>query len=90
MKKICFITTSRADFGMIKVLVCEALKKNKDHKIFLIISGNHNDKFFGKSIKEIKFKKKIKIIKVFLSQRNKDSLEVSTSFSNFLKIFLTI
>ena len=29
MKKICFITTSRADFGMIEVLINEALKKKK-------------------------------------------------------------
>ena len=28
MKKICFITTSRADFGTLDELVKEAIKKN--------------------------------------------------------------
>ena len=48
MKKICFITTSRADFGMIKIIVDETLKNKKYFKTFLLISGNHNDSFFEK------------------------------------------
>lgn len=87
MKKICFITTSRADFGMIYAIINEALRSNKKHKIFLIVSGNHNDNFFGKSVTEIKFKKKVKIFKVFSNKKNQNFLEVAISFSNFLKNF---
>ena len=65
MRKICFITTSRADFGMIKIIVNEALKYKKNYKIYLIISGNHNDKFFGKSLSEIKLSNRVKIFKFF-------------------------
>ena len=85
MKKICFITTSRADFGMIKIIVDETLKNKKYFKTFLLISGNHNDSFFGKSLKEIQFKKGLKIVKAFSNQRNKNSLSVLLSFSSFLK-----
>ena len=86
MKKICFITTSRADFGMIEVLINEALKK-KNYKIYLIISGNHNDKVFGKSIKEINLSKKLKIEKIFFENKNKkeDKSTVALLFSNFLR-----
>ncbi len=87
MKKICFITTSRADFGMIKIIVNEALKHKKNYKIYLIISGNHNDKFFGKSLSEIKLNNGVKIFKVFSNKKNKNSLSVSLSFSDFLKKF---
>ena len=34
MKKICFITTSRADFGMIKIIVDETLKNKNILKPF--------------------------------------------------------
>ncbi len=87
MKKICFITSSRADYGMVEIMVNEALNYKKKYQIFLIISGNHNDNFFGKSINEIKFKKKIKIYRVFSNQRNKNLLSVALSFSKFLKKF---
>ena len=87
MKKICFITTTRADYGMVKIMVNEALKYKKKNQIFLIISGNHNDNFFGKSINEIKLKKEIKTYRVFSNQRNKNLLSVALSFSKFLKKF---
>jgi len=58
MKKICFITTSRADFGMVNTILDQAKKYKKKFQIFLIVSGNHDDKFFGESINEIKINKK--------------------------------
>ena len=77
MKKICFITTSRADFGMVKVIINVALNFKKKCKIFLIVSGNHSDNFFGKSISEIKFNKNLKIIKILSNQRNNNSQKVA-------------
>ena len=90
MKKICFITTSRADFGMVNIILDQAKKYKKKIKIFLIVSGNHNDKFFGKSINEIKVKKNVKKLTVFLNQRNINSCSVAISFSDFMKKYSLI
>ena len=57
MKKICFITTSRADFGTLNELIKEVIKTKL--LVQLIISGSHTDKFFGNTQKEINYKKKI-------------------------------
>ena len=40
MKKICFITTSRADFGMVSELIKASLLK-KNVKTSVIVSGDH-------------------------------------------------
>ena len=55
MKKICFITTSRADLGTLNVII-EEIAKIKSTKTQLIISGNHFDKIFGKTLQEVKKK----------------------------------
>ena len=90
MKKICFITTSRTDFGMVKIIINEAIKKKK-YKTSLIISGNHNENFFGKSIKEIYFNKNLKKFMIFLKQKNNEFLTVSASFAKIIdKITLTL
>jgi len=48
MKKICFITTSRADFGTLNELIKEVIKE-KSFLVQLIISGSHTSKIFGKT-----------------------------------------
>ena len=48
MKKICFITTSRADFGTLNELIKEVIKENF-FLVQLIVSGNHFSKIFGKT-----------------------------------------
>ena len=90
MKKICFITTSRADFGMVNTILDQAKKYKKKFQIFLIVSGNHDDKFFGESINEIKINKKIKKLRVFSKQRNIDSCSVAISFTDFMKKYSLI
>lgn len=57
--KISFITSTRADFGLLKNLILET-KKNKKFKVSVIASGSHFSKNFGKTFKEIE-KNKIKI-----------------------------
>ena len=84
MKKICFITSSRADFGMVDELVKESLSSKKI-QTHLIISGNHNDIIYGRSLKEIKIDKKAQVKKIFSNQRNQDNLSVGLSFSKYLK-----
>lgn len=57
--KISFITSTRADFGLLKNLILEA-KKNKRFKVSVIASGTHFCSKFGKTFKEIE-KNKIRI-----------------------------
>ena len=92
--KICFVTTSRSDYGFIEELLNEAsLKLKKKFKIFLIISGSHLSKFFGYTIKNIKKYKNIKIFKVKINdiKDSKESIIKNLSnsclkFSRVLKI----
>ena len=78
MKKILFISTSRADYGLLKDVIIETQKLNRE--TFLLISGSHLSKEFGKTISEIK-KDKIKNIiqKKILDKKFKD-----TDISNYL------
>jgi len=50
MKKICFITTSRADFGTLNELIKEIIKKNF-FSIQLILSGSISSNIFGNTKK---------------------------------------
>ena len=53
--KLCFVSTSRADYGTLKILIDKFIHKKKI-KIQLILTGNHSESIFG-SINEIKKKK---------------------------------
>ena len=86
MKRICFITTSRADFSTLDELIKETTKKNI-FKVQLIISGSHNNKIFGKTDKEIKKNKKYQIKKIKLNFQNKDTKSVALSFSQCVNKF---
>ena len=85
MKKICFITTSRADFGTLNELIKEAIKENF-FSVQLIVSGSHTSKIFGKTEKEIN-KKNCLIKKIKVSSQNKNSISVATSFSECVNKF---
>lgn len=56
MKKIIFVTGTRADYGKIKSLIVE-LKKRKKFKIFIFVTGIHNLKVFGKTRDQLVFDK---------------------------------
>jgi GDP/UDP-N,N'-diacetylbacillosamine 2-epimerase (hydrolysing) len=51
--KICIITSSRADFGLLKNLIIE-IKKNKKFSTSIIASGSHFSRKFGNTQSEIK------------------------------------
>ena len=93
-KKILFITTSRADYGACKNLI-SLLQSSKKIKFYLIASGTHLSKNFGKTINEIK-KDKIKIYKkINILKDNKannldDLIVAKNSFQYFLKTFQKI
>jgi UDP-hydrolysing UDP-N-acetyl-D-glucosamine 2-epimerase len=57
-KNICFITTTRAEFGLLEPLINETLKNDK-YTISLVVSGTHLSKKFGETYKEIESKFKI-------------------------------
>ena len=52
MKKILFISSSRADYGLLRNIILET-KKNKKIKVFVLVTGSHLSKQFGNTIKEI-------------------------------------
>ena len=61
LRKILFISTSRADYGLLRNVILETQKLNPE--TYLLITGSHLSKEFGKTISEIKKDRIKKIIK---------------------------
>ena len=61
MKKILFISSSRADYGLLRDVIKETQKINSG--TYLLVTGSHLSKEFGKTISEIKKDKIRNIIK---------------------------
>ena len=82
-KKICVITGSRSDYGLMQILINKFHKdKSIDLKIF--VTGMHLLPEFGNTYKEIlndnlKIEKKIKIMNYF---------DTPTSISKFVSYFI--
>ncbi len=53
MKKILFVSSSRADYGLLRNVILET-KNKKNTKIFLMVTGSHLSSTFGSTINEIK------------------------------------
>ena len=85
-EKICVISSSRAEYGLLKNLLCQ-IKKSKKLKLQLIVTGTHLSVKHGLTYHEIisdnlKIDKKIKILK------NSDtSLAISNYLSDGIKKF---
>jgi GDP/UDP-N,N'-diacetylbacillosamine 2-epimerase (hydrolysing) len=86
-KKICVLTTSRADYGLLKPLVI-GLKKEKKFKTIFTVTGTHFVKNYGYSVKEI-LKDKIKIDKkIIIDLINKTSSDnISFLAGEYMKYF---
>jgi UDP-N-acetylglucosamine 2-epimerase (hydrolysing) len=87
MKKIIFVTGTRADYGKIKSILKYA-QKLKSYKVFVFVTGMHNIKLFGNTRDEIS-KDKIKNVYSFNNQVSK-YMEIILSktiegFSNFIR-----
>ena len=88
-KKICMITGSRAEFGLLKNLINELIKSKKI-EIKLIATGSHLSKKYGFTLDEIK-KEKIKVEKKINLNLKKDNSEgLSSSISMGLKKFVSL
>lgn len=53
MKKICVVTTTRADYGILLSPI-KAILKSKDLELILIVTGTHLSTFYGNTIEAIK------------------------------------
>ncbi len=90
MKKIFVVSSTRADFGILKNLILE-LSQKKNVKLTTIFTGTHLIKNFGYTIKEsFDFNNiKIKKIKVsYLSDKNFDLIKVKNQISNEFSKYL--
>ena len=84
MKKICFITTSRADFGTLEALIGRVANERKFF-VNVIVSGSHNSKVYGNTKNEIKNIKNCKIIRTKIKCINNDPKNVTASFADSVK-----
>lgn len=83
MKKICIITSSRADFGLLKNLIIK-MQSTKRFDVKLIVGGSHFSKEHGFSFNEI-LSSGIKIYKKIKFRSYSDSLiNISKIFSRTL------
>lgn len=90
MKKICVVTGSRAEYGLLKP-VLEKIKKSSKLKLQLIVTGTHLSTKFGCTVKDIIFDG-FKIdyrVKILTKLDTSNSILKSLSFglNNFADIF---
>ena len=89
-KKICIITGTRADYGIISGLV-KKISESQKIKLILIVSCMHLQKKFGNTIKEIKNDKLKIAYKVKNFPKGDDEIDIISAFSKgtieFGKIF---
>ena len=88
--KVCLITGSRAEYGMLKQLIF-LIKKEKTINIKIVVTGAHLSKKYGKTIKEIK-SDGIKVSKrVNLNIKSRTSEDIIKSINKgmlgFVKVF---
>ena len=90
MKKIYVVSSTRADFGILKNLISE-LSQKKNVSLKIIFTGTHFIKNFGYTIKDstIKGRVKIKKIKVkYLSDKKFDLIKFKNKISNKFSKYL--
>ena len=56
MKKIIFVTSTRADYGKIKSLV-SVMQNDRNYKVFIFVTGMHLQQKYGYTYQEIALKK---------------------------------
>jgi|TARA_B110000967_G_C18836427_1_gene536990 UDP-N-acetylglucosamine 2-epimerase (hydrolysing) len=86
MKKILFVTGTRADYGKMKSLI-KITQKSKLFKSYVFVTGMHLLKKYGSTYIEIK-KDKIKNLNFFKNKKNSSimSLNLAENISGFHKV----
>ena len=77
MKKIVFVTGTRADYGKLKSLILQ-LEKLNSFEILVFVTGMHNLKRYGYTYLEL-VKDKIKKITRFENQKINDGMDTIIS-----------
>ena len=87
MKKIIFLTGTRADYGKIKSVI-QILINSKKYKIYIFVTGMHLLNKYGKTyiqvLKDFKSKVKIFLSKNQFKNENQDII-LSKTINNFSK-----
>lgn len=89
MKKIVFVTGTRADYGKLKSLIIK-LQKNSEFRILVFVTGMHNLNRYGNTYLEL-MKDKIQNLYRFENQKNDDGMDtiVSKTIIGFRKYILS-
>ena len=93
MKKICVITGSRSEYGLLRNLIL-GVNKSKKLKLQLIVTGSHLSSEFGSTVKQI-VSDNFEIIKKIKILNRKDNLTnmakcVSIGMEKFSQTFKKI
>ena len=89
MQKICVISGSRADYGIMSNLI-KKIKNHKDFKLNLIITGSHLSKKFGLTANEI-IKDKIPISdKIYIKENKNYYQNISHLINQYSKVIKKI
>ena len=84
MRKILFITSSRADYGTLRNVILETQKRNKE--TYLLVTGSHLSSEFGNTIKEIKKDRIKKIIKKNILNKKFKDAKIDSYIAESVKI----
>ena len=84
MRKVLFISSSRADYGLLRNVVIEMQKINK--KTYLMVNGSHLSSFFGKTFSEIKKDKFKNILKAKLLKKKFTNLSIAEYISKSINL----
>ena len=88
MKKIIFITGTRADFGKLKSLI-EITLASKKYEVHIFATGMHMNSKYGKTVEEI-YKCKFPNVYTFINHSESDTMDnvlgnTILGFSNYIK-----
>ena len=82
-KKICVISSSRAEYGILKELIIK-LKSSKKFKTKVLVTGSHLVPKYGSTVKNIK-NDKIQIdYKIRIKLNKNDKFSIIKDMSNYL------
>lgn len=77
MKKILFLSGTRADFGKLKSLICQ-LEDSVDFETYLFVTGMHMLSRYGLTVREVE-SEGFKNIHKFINQNGKDTMDIVLS-----------
>ncbi len=84
MRKVLFITSSRADYGLLREVILETQKLNEE--TYLLVTGSHLSYEFGNTIKEIKKDNIKKIFSRNILDKKFSDEKISEYISKAIKI----